>query len=169
MGWELVRGGVRWISAQDLAELAARAAKPGLHVVLRDAYHAGHLLRRQPFQLAQEYDFPVGAGQRPKRASQLPAQRGGVRELLGSPGESWQRVVERRNPRGFAGPLAAADKACVPHGPVEPRPESLGVADPSHVAVRPDQRFLHRVFCITGVQEALIRTYRNVGRIRDPE
>ena len=60
------------------------------------------------------------------------------------------RLVQRHEVIRLVRALATADQAGVADGAVQPGPERLGLADPRRVAIRLQQRLLHRVVGVIG-------------------
>jgi hypothetical protein len=60
-------------------------------------------------------------------------------------------IVERSQPRRLGRPLPPPHQAGIAHGAIQPGLERARLADASDVAIRLDQRLLHRVLAVVGM------------------
>jgi outer membrane protein len=139
-----------------------RAVQARLHVRFRGTHHVGGLPGRQPFDFTQQDDLAVPLGQRGECLAQPPAERriqrgrfGTTRRIhdvdrLHRPVGSRQRLVERQHAGRLSRRTAPLHQACVANGPIEPRAERRGIADPVDVSERVEQSVLHHVLRVAG-------------------
>ena len=136
------RDGRPFVRLEGGAHDLRRAGQPRLHRPERDSEGVRGVREREPEIVVEDDHRPLLRREPPEAAIELVADRDG---LLRIAGRRVQRLVDIKRDDGMA-PVLLGGPVAGPHEhPMEPRVETIGVAQPAQVPPRADERVLDRI------------------------